>query len=190
MKGLFLGIAIGALPPASAVAGDIADRAKAAEQALDAGNAVGAWTMFEGVADSFWNALPLTVQKAVIVESATGYGIYTIRDSDSFAPGSSMIVYIEPVGYGYGKDPLGNVAIALDVDLRMLGQDGQEVAVVEDIASVDLVSRTRNREMFFKLTLNLEASVLPPGSYRAMFTLRDRNSPKRATFPVDFTIAG
>lgn len=185
---LMLGLSLYGLN--GAFAGEIVDHAGKAETALAAGNASGAYDEFKLAEDAIWTAMPLTVRKGVIVDSAVGYGVYTPRPDVRFPATGSILIYVEPVGYGYGKDGLGNIAMGVDVDLKLSTGDGKELGVVENISSINLSSRTLNREMFFKLTLDLSTATLPAGQYHADITLRDRNSSKRATFPIDFEITG
>lgn len=51
-----------------------------------------------------WDAAPLSVRKAVFVDDAAlGYGLYVERESNAFDAGEPLVVYLEPVGYGYGS---------------------------------------------------------------------------------------
>lgn len=177
------------LAAAAAWAGEIADRAAEAEKRLSEGDAGGAVVALDAATEAFWSAMPLLVRKAELADSIAGYGIYTRRQPAPFAPGSSLLIYVEPLGYGYGKDALGNVEMGFDIDLRLSPEGGDDI-VVTDLAEVTLASLTRNREMFFKLTLNLDREVLSAGRYKAEFTLRDRHSTKRASFPIQFEIGG
>jgi hypothetical protein len=95
---------------------------------------------------------------------------------------------MEPVGYGYGSDGLGNNQIALYVDLTVLTQSGEKLGSFEKLGRVQLASRSHNREMFFKLNVSVDG--LPPGKYRADFLMHDENSQKTAPFTTDFEIAG
>ena len=101
-----------------------------------------------------------------------------------------MFLYIEPVGYNYGDDGLGNKVIALAVDLTLKSSAGEELGTIENLTSIKLSSRVKNRELFFKLNLSLDPSSTPPGKYLADFTVRDQNSDKTAKVSIGVEIAG
>ena len=172
----------------AAFAGEISDRAAEAEKALQAGDGAGALEKFRGAEDALWQAMPLAVQNVKQVDTASGFGIYSERASHIYKPGEKVVLYMEPVGYGYGSDGLGNSQIALSVDLTVLSESGEALGTFEKIGSVQVASRSHNRELFFKLDLSLDG--LPPGKYRCNFLMHDQNSNKTAPFTTDIEIAG
>ncbi|MER9324559.1 MULTISPECIES: hypothetical protein [unclassified Mesorhizobium] len=171
----------------AAFAGEISDRAAEAEKALQAGDGAGALDKFRSAEDALWQAMPLGVQNVKHILSASGFGAYAERPNHVYKPGEEIVLYMEPVGYGYGSDGLGNNQIALYVDLTVLSQSGEKLGSVEKLGRVQLASRSHNREMFFKLNVSLDG--VPPGKYRADFLMHDENSPKTAPFTTDFEIA-
>jgi hypothetical protein len=179
-----------ALAPNAAGAGEIADHAAAAEQALESGNASTALDEFDAAQDALWTQMPLTVRKVVKATGASGVGVYTPRPDGPYKPGEKLYLYIEPVGFGYRDDGLGNKAIDLTVDLTLVDANGQALGTIENIAGISLSSRVKNRELFFGLDLSLDPGSVKPGKYRGDFTMRDKNSDKSAKFSVDFEIAG
>lgn len=180
-----IAVIMGVLPVA---AGEVADFATAAEKALADNKPLQAIAEFEKAQDALWAAMPLTIRKVALVTSASGVGVYTLRDGATYAPGERLLLYVEPVGYGYGDDGLGNKVIALSVDLTLKSEAGEALGTIENIGSIKLSSRTRNRELFFSLNLSLDAASIPPGRYLADFTMRDGNSDKTAPFSVAFEI--
>ena len=175
---------------APAAAGELADRALAAEGALEAGDARAAITEFEKAQEALWAAMPLTILDVAQVANAAGVGIYSERANSIYAPGEKLLLYVQPVGYSYGDDGLGNKVIALAVDLTLKSEAGEALGTIENIGSIKLSSRTRNRELFFSLNLSLDAASIPAGKYTAEFLMRDLNSQKTAPFAIDFEIAG
>ena len=190
MKKLLLALALVAMTPFPVFAGEVADHATAAEKALAGGDALGAITQFDAAQDALWTAIPLTIRKVEQVSAASGVGIYTVRADHRYQPSEKLHLYIEPVGYNFGDDGLGNKVIALAVDLTLKSAAGEELGTIADITSIKLSSRVRNRELFFNLNLSLDPSSTPPGKYLADFTVRDQNSDKAAKFSIDFEIAG
>lgn len=172
----------------AAFAGDIADNASAAEKLLQSNDAPGAFKKFYDAQEAFWKAMPLAVMNVRHVTSASGFGIYNERADHIYKPGEEIVLYMEPVGYGYGSDGLGNSQIALYVDLTVLSAAGEKLGTFEKLGRIQLASRSHNREMFFKLNVSLDG--VPPGKYRADFLMHDENSQKTAPFTTDFEIAG
>jgi hypothetical protein len=189
MNRLLLALALVAMTSVPVFAGDVADRAAAAEKALAGGDALGAINEFNAAQDALWTAMPLTIRKVEQVSAASGVGIYTVRADHRYKPNEQLLLYIEPVGYTFGDDGLGNKVIALAVDLTLKSGAGEELGTIADIANVKLSSRVKNREFFLKLDVSLDPSSAPPGKYLADFAVRDQNSDKVAKFSVDFEIA-
>jgi hypothetical protein len=190
MKSFAAILVVAAMAASPSTAGEIGKRAAEAERLLQSGDAAGALEEFRGAEDALWQAMPLAVKNIRHVESAEGVGIYVERASHAYRPGEKIVLYMEPIGYGYGSDGLGNSVIALSVDLTVFTQSGESLGTVENISQIRLASHTRNRELFFKLHLTLEQDSLPAGKYRAEFVMHDANSDKKATFSTDFEITG
>ncbi|MER8374646.1 hypothetical protein [Mesorhizobium sp. M1406] len=171
-----------------AFAGEITDRATEAEKLLQSGDGAGALDKFRGAEEALWQAMPLAVQNVKQVDSASGFGIYSERANRIYKPGEKIVLYMEPVGYGYGSDGLGNSMIALSVDITVVSAAGETLGTSEKVGRVQVASRSHNRELFFKLDLSLDG--LPPGKYRCDFLMHDENSNKTAPFTTDIEIAG
>jgi hypothetical protein len=189
MKRLVLTLALLTAAPAAVTAGEVANHAAAAEKAAAGGNGLAAINEMDAAQDALWTAMPLTLRKVEKAVKASGLGIYTPRPDGPYKPGENIYIYMEPVGYGYGDDGLGNKVIELSVDLTLLDAAGRTLASVENIGNVKIASRFKNRELFFGLNLSLDPSSVKPGKYRGDFTLHDKNSTKAAKFSVNFEIA-
>ncbi|WP_376702688.1 hypothetical protein RQ479_22485 [Mesorhizobium sp. ISC25] len=190
MKSILAGLLALAISVPAAFAGEIGDRAAEAEKLLQSGDTAGALEKFRGAEDALWQAMPLAILNVHQVETAEGFGIYTERASHAYKPGDEIILYMEPVGYGYGSDGLGNKVIELSVDFTIFSESGEKLGTIDKVSRVQVASRSRNRELFFKLNLSLNADGLPPGKYRADFIMHDENSGKKAPFTTDFEVAG
>lgn len=170
---------------ATAAAGELVDAAARAEalaaegkhlQALDA--------MSEGL-DLAWAQAPFTVRKALFVsESPSGFGVYQRRDGSVFKPGEKLLVYAEPVGYGYQKSgDIYEIDLVADVSLRHpRGTIGGQKA----FANFGLKSLVKNREFYAFITYDFAG--LAPGEYAVKTTLTDRASGKSTEFDLPFTI--
>ncbi|PWJ91490.1 hypothetical protein C8D77_103187 [Mesorhizobium loti] len=188
MKSIMAVLMALAISTPCAFAGEIGDRAAEAEKLLQSGDGAGALDKFRSAEEAFWQAMPLAVQNVKQVDTASGFGIYSERANHTYKPGEKIVLYMEPIGYGYGSDGLGNSMIALSVDITVVSAAGETLGTSEKVGRVQVASRSHNRELFFKLDLSLDG--LPPGKYRCDFLMHDENSNKTAPFTTDIEIAG
>lgn len=170
-----------------AMAGPIVDKATEAERLLQAQDAAGALSAINQAVDEVWRAMPLTVTKAALVDSAVGYGIYAEKDGKAYKSGEKILVYAEVVGYQIGSNQLGGKEIAIDVDLGLKDATGETVFSQDGMMKLRQPVRYFNKEFFLKLDLNFTGA--PAGDYTAVITLNDRSSGKSASFDMPFTIA-
>ena len=187
MKSILAVLLAAVVSTSTAFAGEIADRATEAEKLLQAGNGTGAREKFRSAEDALWQAMPLAVLNVTQVDTASGFGVYSERANHIYKPGEKIVLYMEPVGFGYGSDGLGNSMIALSVDIDVVSAAGESLGTMEKVGRIQLASRSHNRELFFKLDLSLDG--LPPGKYRCDFVMHDENSNKTAPFTTDIEIA-
>ena len=177
-----------ALSGAAPVPADtITAQAAAAAEAAEAGNYPRAFERLQEPYELLWDATPLYANKALFVKAADGYGLYTERERGAtFAPDEPLLLYLEPVGFGYGDAGTGSYVLAFDVDLTLLTEDGREVFSRDDFASLVRPLRYRNREFF--VTVNLSFTGLPAGEYRMQMVLRDQNADKSMQIELPFSI--
>ena len=136
-----------------------------------------------------WEASPILFRTAAFVsEPPGGYGIYKERPSPSFAPGEPIMVYAEPVGYGWSENADGTFTFGFAIDLLIKKPDGTVVGGQENFQKVELTSRARNREFMLTLTLNLDGA--PAGDYVLEYRTRDIASEKAGVISMPFRIAG
>ena len=173
----------------TAGAGPIAEKATEAERLLDGGDAAAALDRLNEAMEIAWDAAPLIVRKALYLEQkASGFGIYVERSAPAtFRPGEKLFVYVEPVGYGYGRDAVGSRLVGFNVDFTLTDPDGKVLFSKDDFLQVGSPVRYKNREFFLNLTVNLTG--LGPGNYVSKFRLRDQNSEKSAAFELPFSLA-
>jgi len=172
---------------ASAMAGPILDNAKAAEAQLADGKAVEALASVEAAFNAAWDAAPLGFSEATFVTGEpAGFGIYDARPNAVFHPDEQLLVYAEPFGFGYGKaEDLFKIDFSADFELRTA--KGQILHAQEGFASLDKVSRRRNKEFQVFIVYNFKG--LKPGDYVLATKLHDRNSTKTGEFELPFTVA-
>lgn len=170
----------------SAPAGELVDAAAKAEELAAGGRHIEAMDKISSAMDSLWDAAPLGFRKAFFVASQpNGFGVYDLRDNSSFKAGEAMLIYVEPVGYGYKQD--GNLFVVdLVADVEVKSADGKVLGGQKGFTKFGLKSRVKNREFYAFITYNF--SGLTPGSYVASTTLADPSTGKSGSFDLPFTI--
>lgn len=178
-----------ALAAAPVFAGEIADKAAEVEALLSAGDDAGAIAAAREIMGKTWEGTSALAigETALISEPASGYGIYNPRATDKFKIGEPVLIYAEPMGFGYGSPGEGLYSIGFFVDLKVMNESGEVLGDLLDITELDLTTRYPNREFQANLTYNLTG--VPPGRYVLKTTLRDKNSGKIGSFEntVEFT---
>ncbi len=170
-------------------AGPISENAAEAEKLAKSGAPEEALAKFHAAEDAFWQAIPLTVVNLKHVRSAGGFGIYAERPDHVYKPDEKIMLYMEPVGFSYGSDGLGNNTIALSVDSALYSSSGKKIGSSKTISQVNAATRAKNREIFLNLGISPNEEKLPAGRYRVELILTDNNSSKSVTFSTDFEIS-
>ena len=177
-------LAVTVAPPAAAV--DLIAKAGEAQKLADQGKFIESIAALDAAADALWEQAPLTFRRVLWVAGPPdGFGAYNPRESSAYAAGDQMIVYAEPVGFGWEK--AGDIyRTNLSVDLVIKSKDGEELVRQEDFQKLVIASRVRNRE--FMTTLTLTLTGIRPGDYIADATLRDQVTGKQGTLSLPFVI--
>lgn len=165
-----------------AAAGPLTDKAAEVESLLSAGDDPGAIAAARDLFGAAWDATTgLSIGETVLLaEPASGYGIYNPRPTDTYKLGEPVLIYAEPMGFGYGSPGEGLYSIGFFVDLKVMTEMGEILGDLQNVTELDLTSRYPNREFQANLTYNLEG--IAPGRYILQTTLRDKNSAKIGTF--------
>ena len=136
-----------------------------------------------------WGKTPLTARRAIFVtQRATGYGIFEERPTRVFKAGEPLLVYAEPIGYGFRRAEGGMYEFGFAIDFAIKTPTGTILGGKEDFGNVTQRSHLRNLE--FMLNLSLDVTGAPPGDYVLAYKLRDVTGPKTATLELPFTIRG
>ena len=174
------------LSAAPARVGEIADMAKKAEDLAAAGQNLDAIDTMSAALAKLWEQSPLVVCKALFVAAEPqGFGIYEVRADSTFKRTESLVIYAEPVGYGYATDN-GVNTIAFTMDFAVSKRPGEKVAEQKAFGDLTLKSLERNREFFAKITYDF--SGLLPGDYNVTTTLTDKATSKTTDFTLPFTL--
>jgi hypothetical protein len=168
------------------LAGPIADAGQKAEALLQGGDTIGAVEALDAGYDAIWQATPLVFRKTIFVDSASGFGIFAAKESAAFAAGEPIKVYVEPVGFAYGKNAIGGSEIGFDVDFELTDPSGASLFAKENFLQTTTPVRYHNRE--FQMTLTINLTGMSPGSYIAKFNVKDQNSEKTGTFDLPFEV--
>ena len=177
-------IAIFLLSPAGA--GEIADKAAQAEALAGDGDFAGAMTALDQTAEQLWDRSPLVFRRALwVAEPPNGFGAYNPRENNQYAAGDEMIIYAEPMGFGWRKS--GDVwRTDLVSDLTVKDAEGEVLYEQKNFNKLEIGSRVRNRE--FMATFTYTLTGIPKGEYVLETTLRDAVTGKSGTLALPFVI--
>jgi hypothetical protein len=119
-----------------------------------------------------WEKTPFSLRNAFFVsEAPEAFGSYAPRSSAPFKAGEEMIVYAEPVAYGWKSVEGGQYEFGFTVDLVVKTADGKVIVEKDNFGKMMFKSRAQNRELFLKLTVNLTGAG--PGNYLIGFRVHD-----------------
>lgn len=158
----------------------------AAARALSANEALQALDQAREVYIQQFMKTPLIIRKALFVASpAGGFGVYSPRPNNQFKSGEPMLIYAEPVGFGWGRK--GNLnSIDFNVDFTISTADGKVLAGRKNFQKLGMRSLVRNTEFFVSLTYTFNG--IPVGKYVITTTLNDANTGKSVSFNLPITV--
>jgi len=111
--------------------------------------------------------------------SAKTYGVYESHKSNTFSPGETLDLYVEPVGYTFSpaqsKDK--TYSIDLDADFIVSERSGREVTSMHEIQVANITTFHKNTELFLVLTITPGQSV-PEGDYVLKYIVKDKPTGK------------
>lgn len=153
---------------------------------LGAGKPADALAAFDKAAAAFWIASPLQLRVVAFADAVKGFADYQPRKEATFKKGETMLLYLEPFGFGFAPGGDGfRSAIAADVELRTPG--GLILGKAEDFARLEWTGRSKMHEVH--ATIAMPVPDIKPGDYRLLIKLKDQVAPKSATLELPFTIA-
>ena len=124
-------------------------------------------------------------QHLFTTEAAKGFGLYNPRKDTVFKRGEPLLVYVEPVGFGW--QPEGDVYTSLlTTDYEIRTPQGQILAGQREFGRFAFASRDQNHEVMTTLTLNLSGAK--PGDYVLGVTYHDKTTGKSASFDLPFKV--
>lgn len=132
---------------------------------------------------SAWNNTAFSSQFDVFVEegSHAGYGMYREHiPANVFRPGETIVLYVEPVGFGHqpvidGDNVHNTITLYrmnMTADYIISDSDGTELATIEDVQAGELISHRQNTEFSLTLTISQE-EPFPVGDYMITYVIHD-----------------
>ena len=135
---------------------------------------------------SVWEKSPLQFRRAFpVAGKAAGFGIYERRADSVLKQDEPLLLYAEPVGYGWKQE--GEIymsQIAADFELR--DGDGKTLGAQKDFGNFKLAGHDRNTEYYMNLTYNFTG--LPVGKYIIVTIFRDQVTGKAGSFETPFEV--
>ena len=136
---------------------------------------------------SFLAESSLFLENVRFVKGAdNSYGIYEPRQSDVFAAGEPIYLYVEPAGHVISKNPAGYFEFGFKADFQVADESGKVLGGQTDFAVLPFKSWNPNTEI--SLTFTYTLSGLEKGKYKLTTQISDAHSPKKASCEKWFTI--
>jgi hypothetical protein len=170
----------------AAAAGELVSSANTAEGLASQNKYLEAIEEMSWAVSKLYQWSPLLIRKSLFVAGEPGgFGIYDERKDAVFKRSETLIIYAEPVGFGYSYDQ-GNYAIDLTLDFEVKDKSGKVVASQSNFGTLSWKSRAQLREIYAKITYDF--SGIQPGDYDVTTTIRDKHSQKFGSFMLPFTL--
>jgi PsbP-like protein len=135
---------------------------------------------FDAAKDQYltaWNHTTLHSTFDTFIQNGSdrGYGVY-LTHPPVFRPGETMVLYVEPVGYGFKQvvDEQGNILnqINFTASITIAGSNGTQLASIKDVPIGLINSHNKNTEMFITLDVS-QHTPFPLGDYMITYNIKD-----------------
>lgn len=124
--------------------------------------------------------------------SIAAYGVYEERPSSRFAPGETLFLYVEPVGFTFtpSSGEIGSTLYSFDMsaDIIISATDGIELERLEDLPVSKVKSHHKITERFLEVNLSQE-EPFPKGNYVITYVVKDNPSGEIFEIVKEITIA-
>jgi hypothetical protein len=165
---------------------DVVALAQRAKQQAAAGQNLEALQTLREAYFEVADKMPLGFRRSVFVaEKAPGFGMMKPRADNVFRPGEVILIYAEPVGFGWRKtDGVYNSVMTADFEIQT--PEGKILGGQKKFGRFALSGQDRNTEYMVHLTYNV--SGLSEGEYVVSTVLHDEVSGKISTLNMNFVI--
>ncbi|MBP1767478.1 MAG: hypothetical protein H6P98_1593 [Candidatus Aminicenantes bacterium] len=146
-----------------------------------------AYSSLRAMVQDFWGMSPLFLRNVRFVKNdGNTFGIYEPRETEEYAPGEVIYLYMEPTGYTLKQNGQGKYDIGFAADMSIEDEKGEILGGQKDFGQMAFSSWNFSTEMC--LTLTYTFSGLEKGRYKIVTTVRDVGSDKTATCEKWFSI--
>ena len=108
-----------------------------------------------------------------------------VSSANTFAPGETMYLYVEPVGFTHSpsSNESANTRYTIDIaaDIIISAPNGTELASIIDLPVIKVTSHQKNTELSLLLTLT-QIKPFPIGDYNIKYVVKDK--PSGRTFDI------
>jgi hypothetical protein len=128
----------------------------------------------------------------VVGGSGTAYGVYEERASNTFAPGETLYLYTEPVGFTHSPSTNEGTktlyTVDMSADIAITTSDGTEVFSLKNLPVSKVISHQKNTELFLLVSLT-QSEPFPKGDYKITYIIKDVPSGKTFDIVKEISIA-
>ena len=115
----------------------------------------------------------------------SGSNMSNVSSANTFAPGETMYLYVEPVGFTHSpsSNESANTRYTIDIaaDIIISAPNGTELASIIDLPVIKVTSHQKNTELSLLLTLT-QIKPFPIGDYNIKYVVKDK--PSGRTFDI------
>ena len=141
---------------------------------------------YNALATQAWEKMPFSIQKYLLVAKETkGFGMYEKRKSNKYLQGENVMVYVEPIGFGY-RDLGGFYGISMESDLIIKNEKGETLGKIKSFGKFNFHSNIKNREIFLSFVISLGHA--PAGKYEITVPIRDNIKNQTANITLNIEI--
>ncbi len=130
-----------------------------------------------------------SVSNASSVPSVTNMS--NVSSANTFAPGETMYLYVEPVGFTHSPSSNESVntqyTIDISADIIISAPNGTELASIIDLPVIKVTSHQKNTELSQLLTLT-QIQPFPLGDYNIKYVVKDKPSGRTFDITKEITI--
>ena len=121
----------------------------------------------------------------------SGSNMSNVSSANTFAPGETMYLYVEPVGFTHSpsSNESANIRYTIDIsaDIIISAPNGTELASIIDLPIIKVTSHQKNTELSLILTLT-QIKPFPIGDYNIKYVVKDKPSGRTFDITKEITI--